>query len=163
MGEVSQRTSKTLLKPNIITYLYDHSIVFMTNDQQKLKVEIEKLEKEISQKQQKLNEILTVRTPKIGSENETENRLKRASESSSDFEEKVQDMFLAFEENRLKRDHFRTYMYFFSFPVVLIFLVACSYAIYKNPGDKNILGIGAAALTTLLTLLGYSSYKKNKE
>jgi len=52
----------------------------MTKDQQKPKFEIEKLEKEISQKQQKLNEILTVRTPKIGLENETENRLKRASE-----------------------------------------------------------------------------------
>ncbi len=135
----------------------------MTNDQQQLKVEIEKLEKEISQKQQKLNEISNIRTPRIGSKSETIKPLESVSENTMSFEEKVQEMFLAFERNRLKRDHFRTYMYFLSFPVVLGFLVASSYAIYKNPGDKSILGIGAAALTALLTLLGYSSYKKNKE
>ena len=135
----------------------------MTNDQQQLKVEIEKLEKEISQKQQKLNEILNIRTPKIESKSETIKPLESISENTMSFEEKVQEMFLAFEKNRLKRDNFRTYMYFLSFPIVLGFLVACSYAIYKNPGDKSILGIGAAALTALLTLLGYSSYKKNKE
>jgi len=39
----------------------------MTNDQQKLRVEIQELEEKISQKQQKLNEILDIRTPKIGS------------------------------------------------------------------------------------------------
>jgi len=135
----------------------------MTNDQQKLQVEIEQLEQEISQKQQKLNEILNIRTPKIGLKNGIKNTLESVTENTTSFEEKVQEMFLAFERNRLKRDNFRTYMYFISFPVVLGFLVASSYAIYKNPGDKSILGIGAAALTALLTLLGYSSYKKNKE
>ncbi len=135
----------------------------MTNDQQKLRVEIEELEEKISQKQQKLNEILDIRTPKIGPNIGTKNNLESVSQRTINFEERVQEMFLAFERNRLKRDNFRTYMYFISFPVVLGFLVACSYAIYKNPGDKSILGIGAAALTALLTLLGYSSYKKNKD
>ncbi len=135
----------------------------MTNDQNKLRVEIEQLEQEISQKQRKLNEILNVCTPKIGSRVETKSAVRNVHEETTSFEEQVQEMFLAFERNRLKRDNFRTYMYFISFPVVLGFLVACSYVIYKNPGDKSILGIGAAALTALLTLLGYSSYKKNKE
>jgi len=135
----------------------------MRNDQQKLRVEIQELEQKISQKQQKLNEILDIRTPKIGSNIGTKNNLESVSQRTINFEERVQEMFLAFERNRLKRDNFRTYMYFISFPIVLGFLAACSYAIYKNPGDKSILGIGAAALTALLTLLGYSSYKKNKE
>jgi len=135
----------------------------MTNNHDKLRVEIEQLEQEISLKQRKLNEILNIRTPKIGSDITAKNTLKSVSQRTPDFEERVQDMFIAFEKNRLRRDNFRTYMYFISFPVVLLFLIACSYAIYKNPGDKSMLGIGAAALTALLTLLGYSSYKKNKE
>ena len=135
----------------------------MTNNHDKLRVEIEQLEKEISLKQRKLNEILNIRTPKIGSDILPKNTPESVSQGNPNFEERVQDMFIAFEKNRLRRDNFRTYMYFISFPVVLLFLIACSYAIYKNPGDKSILGIGAAALTALLTLLGYSSYKKNKE
>jgi len=135
----------------------------MTDNHDKLRVEIKQLEQEISQKQRKLNEILNIRTPKIGSENTPNDTLKNVSQSPANFEARVQDMFIAFEKNRLRRDNFRTYMYFISFPVVLLFLIACSYAIYKNPGDKSMLGIGAAALTALLTLLGYSSYKKNKE
>lgn len=135
----------------------------MTDNHDKLRVEIKQLEEEISQKQRKLNEILDIRTPKIGSDNKPKNTLESLPQKTENFEERVQDMFLAFEKNRLRRDNFRTYMYFLSFPVVLLFLIACSYAIYKNPGDKSILGIGAAALTALLTLLGYSSYKKNKE
>jgi len=142
----------------------------MSKDLQKLKVEIEGLKHQISIKEQKLNELLKANgdpsSPTSLEVIPVENTKKEdanVSGSGMIFEEKIQDIFLEFERNRLRRDNFRTYMYFFSFPVVLIFLLACSYMIYNNPNDKSILGLGAAALTALLTLLGYSSYKKNKE
>jgi len=142
----------------------------MSKDPKQLKIEIEGLKNQLSIKQQKLNEVLKgdsdpafTSVLEIIPKEETKQTVDLVSGSGMIFEEKVQELFLDFERNRLRRDNFRTYMYFFSFPVVLIFLVACSYAIYKNPTDKSILGVGAAALTALLTLLGYSSYKKNKE
>lgn len=135
----------------------------MTKDQDTLRDEIKELEAQLSLKKQKLNKISTHHTPKIGLEVETKSQVKGVNQKDSTFEQSVQELFLAFEKNRLKRDNFRTYMYFFSFPVVLLFLAACCYMIYKNPDDKSLLGIAAAALTALLTLLGYSSYKKNKE
>lgn len=135
----------------------------MTKNQDTLREEIAQLKEQISLKQQKINEILTINSPKVGLGVETKSPIKSVNQQRINFEESIQELFLAFEKNRLKRDNFRTYMYFFSFPVVLLFLTACCYMIYKNPDDKSLLGIGAAALTALLTLLGYSSHKKNKE
>lgn len=142
----------------------------MSKELQQLKVEIEGLKDQLSDKQHKLNELLkesgdpaAISVLEMVPKEDTKQTGELVLGSGMMFEEKVQELFLDFERNRLRRDNFRTYMYFLSFPVVLIFLVAVSYAIYKNPADKSILGIGAAALTGLLTLLGYSSYKKNKE
>lgn len=126
-------------------------------NQEELIRQIALMEEQLNQSRTKLNKLL-----------ESDGELLKATEEPTEEinhttnEELLQGLHYKFEMNRLKRDTYRTYMFFFSFPVVLLFLLACTYGIYHNPTDKALIGLGTAALSLLATLLGVSLFKKNK-